>query len=242
MKELLQKIVAEKRTTNTPISLAASSSPSIAAAPSTLEPPSSQLAPQPVTAVQVAPLTATSSAAGLVTTGKPAAIAGSKVTVGAVIPNSTSGQFPQAFSQATLESSLQLPKVLREKIAKLPKEQQRFVYMHHFRQLQQLKEQQQKQQVVTASPKVNVLEKQQQLVQEQQVPLVLGVAKPGGVAKSGGAMRGVSALVSVGSGTVDTKGKANFASMKIVPGAAPSVATPPSRRKGKGKDNGPDME
>lgn len=224
MKELLQKIIAEKRNASV-----ATSAPS-----SFMEASTSQRftvsAPQPVTAVQVAPM-ATSSAVGLVASGNPAAVAGSKVTMGAAVPNSSSGllQLPQAFSAAALESlSMQLPKVLRDKIVKLPKEQQRFVYMHHLRQLQG-----HRQPKVAASSKV-VLEKQQRLVQEQQVPLVVGVSKPGV------SVRGVSATVSVGSSAGDGgKGKGNFATMRIVPGGS---ASPGSKRKGKGKDVGQDVE
>lgn len=241
MKELLQKIIAEKKSTNSLVP------PASISAASTSEMPSNQLMPsvgQPVTAVQV-PAMPSSSGVGLATAVKPAAIAGSKVTVGAIIPNSTpvsQVHLPQTFSQAALDSlSGQLPKQLREKIVKLPKEQQRFVYMHHLRQLQQLKEQQHKQQQqqagsATASPKV-ILEKQRQLVQEQQVPLVVGVAK------SGAPMRNVSATVSVGSSTADARGKANFATMRILPGSATSSGTTSgSKRKGKGKDSGLDIE
>lgn len=218
MKELLQKMIAEKRN---------AVAPSSSAFPAATSQQFIASAPQPVTAVQVAPM-ATSSAAGL--GPKPASITGSKVTVGTMIPNSTSGQLqlPHNFSQAALDSlSQQLPKVLREKIVKLPKEQQKFVYMHHLRQVQQLQGQRQPKQLAV-SPKV-VLEKQQRLVQEQQVPLVVGVAKP---------VRGVS--VSVGSSAANGKGKGNFATMKIVSGASP--ATPASKRKGKMKDTGPDIE
>jgi hypothetical protein len=228
MKELLQKIIAEKRNANV-------NSPSTT---SESTPPSNQASgSQSVTAVQVpSPVPAS----GVV---KAAAIPGSKVTVGAMIPNpAASSQLqlpPQAFSQAALDNlSVQLPKPLREKIAKLPKEQQRFVYMHHLRQLQQLKEQQKQQQqqkaggTAAASPKV-IFEKQRQ---EQQVPLVVGAAKPAAP------MRNVSATVSVGSSTADTgKGKGNFATMKIVPGASPSHGGA-AKRKGKGKETGPDIE
>ena len=226
MKELLQKIIAEKRNSNS------SPAPSASTGPSETTPPTNQASGgQPVTIVQVpSPAQATNV--------KPAAIPGSKVTVGAVVPNSSpSSQLqlpPQTFSQAALDNlSVQLPKALRDKIARLPKEQQRFVYMHHLRQLQQLKEQQ-KQPKATGSPRV-VLEKQQQLVQEQQVPLVVGVAKPPA------SIRNVSATISVGSSTAD--GKANFATMKIVPGATvPGGVSPGTKRKGKGKETGPDIE
>ena len=240
MKELLQKIIAEKRNTNSPATPA-----SVAAAgASKMTPLANQLAAsgsQPVTAVQVTPPLQPSPGGGSVASGgsgKPAIIAGSKVTVGAVIPNSSAAtQMPlqQTFSQATLDGlSVQLPKDIRDKIAKLPKEQQKFVYMHHFRQTQQMQKQQ-----ATASSKV-VSEKQQQLVQEQQVPLVVGVAKPGAPLRSG------SATVSLGAGAGDAKNKANFATMKIVPGVTamslPGGVPPGVKRKGKGKDSGPDVE
>lgn len=234
MKELLQKIIAEKRN-NSPVTPA---SVTAAGAPKTTPPTTNQLAAsggQPVTAVQVTPPLQPPPGGGSAASGKPATVAGSKVTVGAVIPNSSAAatqmQLPQTFSQAALDSlSVQLPKDIREKIAQLPKEQQKFVYMHHFRQVQQLKEQQKQQ--AAASSKVTS--------EKQQMPLVVGVAKSGAPLRSG------SATVSVGAGTTDGKNKANFATMKIVPGVTatslPGGASPGTKKKGKGKDNGPEIE
>lgn len=237
MKELLQKIIAEKRNTNAhPFSLPPSSTAAASVSLQTSQSGSTAIAPQPVTAVQV-----TTSNAGPTSGGpnKPVTVVGSKVTVGSMmLPNSASQLqlLPQTFSPAALESlSMQLPKPLRDKITKLPQEQQKFVYLHHLRQLQQLKEQQSKQlPLPQLQPSLKVIsEKQRQLVQEQQIPLVVGVAKPGG--------RGVSATVSVGSSTTEMmKGKSNFATMKILPGGS-SLGVP--KRRGKGKDSGGvDME
>lgn len=258
MKELIQRIIAEKKNSSTTTiatttpnlpgshsSSSSSNSSTVSVAVSISEPPSNQATPptsamgHSVTAVHVGPIA--SPTISLIT--GPAAIAGSKVTVGGMVPGSSTGQSnAQVFSQVALKNlSLQLPEVLRDKIAKLPPEQQKFVYMHQLRQMQQmqLKEQQLKQRGGVAGPKV-VKEKQLQLIHEQQVPLVVGVAKgtPG---------RNSSSTISIGTSVVEHKGKSHFATMRIIP-TTPGVSPllPPassSKRKGKGKDsNGQDVE
>lgn len=218
MKELLQKLIAEKKN-STPAS--------IGGAFSTSQVPSQQTLPsgtlnQPVIAVQVGSVPIAAQITGN-RGNKPTIISGSNVSV------SNSGSqvhLPQTFSQTAMENlGLQLPKGLRDKIAKLPKEQQKIVYMHQLRQVQQLKEKQhqQQQQEGVVGPK-HVMEKQRQLVQEQQVPLVVGVTKTG--------QRNISTTVSVGG---DAKSKSNFATMRIIRSGSPA---PPSKRKGKGKESG----
>ena len=168
------------------------------------------------------------------------------VVIGTSVPglnsNSSSQLIPaQVLNPVNLETlSRQLPKELRDQIAKLPRDQQIFVYSHHFKKLQLLKEQQmkqqqqqQQQQQQVVSAKV-VRERQQKLVQEQQVPLVVGVVKP------------VTPLKTAPTNVTDMK-KAGFASMKLIPGqvGVTIVNTSPAasgKRKGKAKESGQDVE
>ncbi len=260
MKELIQRSLAEKKTssggggnvsaTTPPSSISPSPSTSSSVTTSSSDPsPLSQPPPtatavmaavpssitiggQAVTAVKVGTVKNSSAA-------KPATVPGSNVTLSNLIPNAANQSGP---SLAALEQlNQQLPKVLRDKIAKLPPEQQKFVYTHHLKQLHQMKEKQLQQQGGGAN---FVKERQQQLVQEQQVPLVMGVAKPSG---GGGAsaLRNSSATVSVGVGGTPEIKKAAFASMKIIPTSTSTASSsslgplPPShgsKRKGKAKD------
>ena len=228
MKELLQKLIAEKKNSTPPPMGGAQLSTSQGMSQQTLAsgvPLSQALASgatmsQPVMAVQVGSVPTATQLSGN-RGNKPTIISGSKVSVS----NANSQvHLPQTFSQTAMENlGLQLPKGLRDKIAKLPKEQQKIVYMHQLRQVQQLKE---KQQQHGASPK-HVMEKQRQLVHEQQVPLVVGVTKTG--------QRNMSATVSVGG---DAKSKSNFATMRIIAGGGSGSPASPSKRKGKGKESG----
>lgn len=271
MKEIIQRTIAEKKNSSTTTATStatpqattspapgstSSSSSSLGLSPSTstaspasvTETTNARATPpnvvgQPVTAVQVAPLT--SSSVSLVTGAiKSGTAGGSKVNIGggtlAGVNTVSIQNLPQTFSQTALDNlSLTLPKQLREKIAKLPAEQQKFIYFHQLKQMQQIKEQQQQKKQGVASPKV--VEKQNQLVKEQQVPLVLGV-KPGVSAQVGG--QGVGA----------ERKKSNFATMRLIPGSGgvSESATPPpaapapsgsGRKKGKGKESaGPEAE
>ena len=256
MKELIQRTLAEKKSVSSSGGTSTTPTPTTTPSSVTPSPPTSStgatLDPSPLSqSIPVA--VATSTVGGTVSTGqavtavkvgtvknssaatKPTTVPGSKVTL------SNLNSLP-APSLATLEQlNQQLPQVLRDKIAKLPPEQQKFVYTHHLRQLH-LKEQQFKQQQQANSQNL-VNEKQQKLVQEQQVPLVLGVAKPGGAA-----LRNTSATVSVGVGGTPEIKKSNFASMKIIQttssSSSVSVSVPPPppppgpKKKGKGKDGG----
>ncbi len=81
---------------------------------------------------------ATINSGGVCVSAKPITLGGGSAGTTSVTP------LP---GQVNLEVlSRQIPKDLRDQIAKLPQEQQVFVYMHHFRKLQLLKDQQSKKQ------------------------------------------------------------------------------------------------
>lgn len=242
MKEIIQRAIAEKNsstTTSTATSPALGNSPStstVSATSNTTETTNTNATPpntltsigQPVTAINMGTLTSSSSLA--TGTSKSGTVAGSNISVGGAMSNAVSIQsnFPQVFSQAALESlSLQLPKVLRDKIAKLPPEQQKFIYFRQLKQMQQLKEQQLKKQ--------GVAEKQNQLVKEQQAQ-VLGIPKPGASSRTGG--------LSVGVGpSSDQKKKSSFANMKLISASSAPSSPAGAKKKGKAKDSGgPDAE
>lgn len=261
MKEIVQRALAEKKNTSTntstsssPLPTAPSSSSSSSSGtttPSTNPPPSSQAvslvtssSSQPPPSILPSPAPAGFSIAGVGgTVAKPILIGGSAVTIG--IPPSSSTSQPastgkltvaQSSNQITFENlGIKLPKVLCDQIAKLPLEQQKFVLTHHRKKVQQLKEQQAKQQLA-ASAKVTreqqqhggsakvVREQQQKLIREQQVSLMMGMNKQGSGFQNSGS---------------DGKGKVSFASMKLIPGSSTSTTSLTSGtagKKGKGKD------
>ena len=149
---------------------------------------------------------------------------------------------------------LQFPKGVHEHIAKLPAEQQ-LLCIQKILKNPQLMQQHQK----------NVREKQQKLVQEQQVPLVMGVgrsasainisrgsvvatARPGASNSVGVVSRGASGGVAIGTaaritttGIMDLKGKGS-ASLKVGPGGALASSPGSSKKKGKGKESQLDAE
>ncbi len=78
--------------------------------------------------------------------------------------------------------SNQLPKNVQDQIAKLPPDQQKMVYLHHFKRLQMLRQQlQSKQKASTITSSVSseqILRAQERLVKEQQVPLTVSGRTP----------------------------------------------------------------
>jgi len=137
---------------------------------------------------------------------------------------------------------VQFPKGMNDQIAKLPAEQQ-LMYIQRLLKNPQLMQQHQK----------NVREKQLKLVQEQQVPLVMGMSRSApSVAGSRGSSGGGSASGnSVGAtrssgggrlaqGGTDGKGKVGGVVMKL----ACELSSPSAggKRKGKGKEAPVDAE
>ena len=170
---------------------------------------------------------------------KPVVIGASVVSIGnqGATPTNTQrgGQQPDSVN-------VQFPKGMNEQIAKLPAEQQ-LMYIQRLLKNPQLLQQHQK----------NIKEKQMKLVQEQQVPLVMGVSKsaPSMAGSRGSSGTGPAAGNSVGvtksSGAgrlahgTDGKGKVGGVALKL--GSA-ELSSPSggSRRKGKGKEAPVDAE
>lgn len=142
--------------------------------------------------------------------------------------------------------SLQLPKNVRDQIAKLPPEQQKMVYLHHFKRLQMLKQQQLQARQNTSSPNAGsnsggnavlnaqtVRARQEQLVKEQTAPLIMGNR---GIRNSSNRQPQTQA---VGANALVNKdaSKSTFANMKLVPGGSQSTSgvSPSKGKKGKGK-------
>ena len=204
---------------------------------------------------------------------------GSSTNEPIVIPSSTSNQLPGQSSVAALPANtavagsnvmLGLPKALLEQLAKLPPEQQKFIYMHQYRKMQLLKQsQQQQQQNGTANsaltgrlPTVGIslpstsqanaqtiAERQQQLVKEQQVPLIMGGGRGAtgilGAAGSKPLNAALRAPQGSPSGSLTSNnskgiGRTGFANMKLVPGSS-SSSSGHSPGKGKGKSKGKDV-
>ena len=122
---------------------------------------------------------------------------------GGQIPAALQQQLASAFNSPAFQQQFfnQLPKNIRDQVAKLPLEQQKFVYAHHLRRMQHMKMQAQQNgssttgagdgkqassavassfpsgsattSSVVASPQL-VLQKQQQLVKQQQGAFVIG--------------------------------------------------------------------
>ena len=130
-----------------------------------------------------------------------------------------------------------MPKELRDKIAKLPPDQQKFIYLRQLKQIQLIKDQQVKEQQLKSksmqSSKV-VAERQDKLVKEQQVAMMLGMGKPGGPSSlSRSASPVVTATVA------SEQHKSNFANMKLASATPPpGPSEGPRKRKGKAKDTG----
>ena len=153
------------------------------------------------------------------------------------------GPLPPAILQQLASPAMQqqffnqLPKNIRDQVAKLPVEQQKFVYAHHLRRLQHMKAQAQQNGAgptgagdgkqgasvvassfptgststtgMVASPQV-VLEKQQQLVKQQQGAFVLGGGGGGGAGKTtfgAGGKSGTGGATSVTATAANVVGK-----------------------------------
>ncbi len=133
------------------------------------------------------------------TTASPVFPAGSTVTKAIVIGEPAATKTTSAMSTSTVSSTSttdsnmsvgslvlqpaliaqlnsQLPKAVRDQIAKLPPDQQKMVYLHHLKRLQVLRQQMQSRQTAptTSSTTVEQIQRaQEQLVKEQQVPLTV---------------------------------------------------------------------
>lgn len=184
---------------------------------------------------------------------KPVVIGTSVVSIGnQAAPTGTLGLTGASTSLDNV--SLQLPKVLSEQMSKLPPEQ-KLLYVQQLLKSQHLKQQQQQQQKT-------VREKQMKLVQEQQVPLVMGVARPAsavGVARSTSTMAKpasvgvVRTVASAGVGAnktssvMDGRGKVSLVSVKVAPmtttaSLSSAGAVGGGKKKGKGKETSLDVE
>lgn len=145
--------------------------------------------------------------------------------------------------------NLQLPKNVREQIAKLPPEQQKIVYLTHFKRLQEFRQQQlhAKQNMASSSSGATaassvtnaqtVRAKQEQLVKAQQVPLVMG--NRGTVNPVRKSLPKTQSSLTSSSAVKRETGESSFASMKLVASnSSSSVSTlsPSKGKKSKGKD------
>ena len=169
------------------------------------------------TQLSVAPPSTASSAGGSLSTNQ----AGATLSTGGIV-----------LQPALIEQlSSQLPKNVRDQIAKLPPDQQKMVYLHHFKRLQAIRQQLlSKQKPGPGMPPSSVSSEQivrshQQLIKEQQASLTAANRTPGSKGPN-------SSMVP----------KTSFSNMKLVSASTSAnslTGTSPSKgkkSKGKGKD------